>query len=160
MHSMTFSMHYVLQQWGPLNHVSFIHIHDDVIKWKHFRVTGHLCVTGNSLVPGEFPAQRPVTRSFDVFFDLRLNKRLSKQPWGWWFETLSRLLWRLCIDSSRFTIISSSVTYWLISVCCIIYSAHPLPKVHRLVFVSSSGCHQMLLYCCLAYSYVYRRWVI
>ena len=37
--------------------------------------------------PGEFPTQRPVTRSFDVFFDLRLNKRLSKQPWGWWFET-------------------------------------------------------------------------
>ena len=34
---------------------------------------------GNSPVPGEFPAQRPVTRSFDVFFDLRLNKRLSKQ---------------------------------------------------------------------------------
>ena len=37
---------------------------------------------GNSPVPGEFPAQRPVTRSFDVFFDLRLNKRLSKQSWG------------------------------------------------------------------------------
>ena len=34
---------------------------------------------GNSPVPGEFPAQRSVTRSFDVFFDLRLNKRLSKQ---------------------------------------------------------------------------------
>ena len=34
---------------------------------------------GNSPVPGEFPAQRPVTRSFGVFFDLRLNKRLSKQ---------------------------------------------------------------------------------
>ena len=34
---------------------------------------------GNSPVPGEFPAQNPVTRSFDVFFDLRLNKRLSKQ---------------------------------------------------------------------------------
>ena len=33
---------------------------------------------GNSPVPGEFPAQRPVTRSFDVFFDLRLNKQLSK----------------------------------------------------------------------------------
>ena len=47
-----------------------------------FRVTGHLC--------GEFPAQRPVTWSFDVFFDLRLNKRLSKQSWGWWFETLPR----------------------------------------------------------------------
>ena len=33
----------------------------------------------NSPVTDEFPAQRPVTRSFDVFFDLRLNKRLSKQ---------------------------------------------------------------------------------
>ena len=48
---------------------------------------------GNSPVPGEFPTQRPVTRIFDVFFDLRLNKRLSKQPWGWRFETLSRPLW-------------------------------------------------------------------
>ena len=41
-------------------------------------------------------AQRPVTRSFDVFFDLRLNKRLSKQSWGWWFETPSSPLWRHC----------------------------------------------------------------
>ena len=41
-----------------------------------FRVTGHLC--GEFTVPGEFPAQRPVTQSFDVFFDLRRNKRLSK----------------------------------------------------------------------------------
>ena len=38
---------------------------------------------GNSPVPGEFTAQRPMTRSFDVFFDLRLNKRLSKQWWCW-----------------------------------------------------------------------------
>ena len=49
---------------------------------------------GNSPVPGEFPAQRPVTQSFDVFFDLRRIKRLNKQPWGWWFETLSRPLLR------------------------------------------------------------------
>ena len=48
----------------------------------------------NSPVPGEFPTQRPVTRTFDVFFDLRLNKRLSKQCRGWWFETLSCPLWR------------------------------------------------------------------
>ena len=34
---------------------------------------------GDSQVPGEFPLQRPVTRSFNVFIDLRLNKRLSKQ---------------------------------------------------------------------------------
>ena len=45
---------------------------------------------GNSPVPGEFPAQRPVTRSFGVFFDLCLNKRLSKQSWTWCFETLLR----------------------------------------------------------------------
>ena len=37
---------------------------------------------GNSPITGEFPAQRPVTRSFEVFFDLRLNKRLSKQSWA------------------------------------------------------------------------------
>ena len=36
---------------------------------------------GNSLVTGEFPKQGLVTRSFEVFFDLRLNKRLSKQLW-------------------------------------------------------------------------------
>ena len=50
-----------------------------------FRVTGHLC--GEFTGPGEIPAQRPVTRSFDVFFDLHLNKRFSKQSSAWWFET-------------------------------------------------------------------------
>ena len=49
---------------------------------------------GNSPVSGEFPAQRPVTRSFDVFFDLRLGGRLSKHSWGWWLETPSCPLWR------------------------------------------------------------------
>ena len=37
-----------------------------------------------------FPAQRPVTLRIDISLDLRLNKRLSKQSWGWWFETTSR----------------------------------------------------------------------
>ena len=49
--------------------------------WRHpmetFSALPAICA-GNSPVTGEFPAQRPVTRSFDVFFDLRLNKRLSK----------------------------------------------------------------------------------
>ena len=66
-----------------------------------FRVTGPLC--GEFTGPGEFPAQRPVTRSFDVFFDLRPNKRLSKQPWGWWFETSSWSLWRQCNDGNPYT---------------------------------------------------------
>ena len=47
----------------------------------------------NSPVTGEFPAQWPGTWSFDVFFDLYLNKRLSKQSWVWWFKTP---LWRHC----------------------------------------------------------------
>ena len=54
-----------------------------------------LCA-GNSLPSGEFPSQRPVTRSFDVFFYLRLNKRLGKQPMRRLFETPSRSLWRHC----------------------------------------------------------------
>ena len=44
-----------------------------------------LCA-GNSPVAGEFPAQKPVTRSYDVFFDLYLNEQLSKQSWYWWFR--------------------------------------------------------------------------
>ena len=59
-----------------------------------FRITGHLC--GEFAGLRWFPAQRPVTRSFDIFFDLRLNKRLSKLWLGWWFETPSRSLWRHC----------------------------------------------------------------
>ena len=57
-----------------------------------FRVTGHLC--------GEFTGERWIPRTKDGdaefwrFFYLRLNNRLSKQSWGWWFETLSRPLWR------------------------------------------------------------------
>ena len=71
-----------------------------LVKWRYsilncgllniFRVTGPLCVE----FTGEFPSQRPVTRGLDIFFDLRLNKRLSKQSRGWWLETPSGSLWR------------------------------------------------------------------
>ena len=67
--------------------------------WRHqmetFSEILAICAE-NSPVTGEFPAQRWVTRSFDVFFDLCLNKLLSKQSWGWWFQTPSRSLWRHC----------------------------------------------------------------
>ena len=63
--------------------------HDDVIKWKHFPRYWPF-VRGIHRGPG----QRPVTRSFDVLFDLRPNKRLGKQSWGWWSETPSSSLWR------------------------------------------------------------------
>ena len=58
--------------------------------WRHqmetFSALLAICA-GNSPVTGELPSQRPVTRSFEVFFDLCLNKRLSQKSWGWWFET-------------------------------------------------------------------------
>ena len=67
--------------------------------WRHqmetFSALLAFCAE-NSLVTGEFPIQRPVTRSFDVFLDLRPNTRMSKQWWGWWFETPSQPLWRHC----------------------------------------------------------------
>ena len=56
-----------------------------------FHITVRLCGEFTS----EFSTQRPVTQSFDVFFDLRLNKQLNKQ-WGWWFGMTSRPLWRDC----------------------------------------------------------------
>ena len=56
------------------------------------------CVTGPLCGTGEFPSQWPVTWSFDVFFDLRLNSRVSKQSPGWWFEMPSCSLWRHCYE--------------------------------------------------------------
>ena len=72
--------------------------------WRHQMETSAallaLCAR-NSPVTGEFHSQRPVTRSFDVFFDLRLNKLLSKQSRCRWFETPSSCsLWRQCNDTS------------------------------------------------------------
>ena len=66
-----------------------------------FRVTGFCAgnspeTAGNSPVTGEFSSHRPVTRSFDVFFDLYLNRQLSKQSRGRWFEMPSRSLWHHC----------------------------------------------------------------
>ena len=62
---------------------------------------------GNSPVTGEFPAQKPMTRSFDVSFDPRPNKRLSKQSRGCWFKTPSRSLWRHC--NASFTLLVACV---------------------------------------------------
>ena len=85
--------------WWPTGAPVCIYPMNDVLSWwRHQMETFYmllaLCV-GNSLVTGEFPSQRPVTWSFDFFFDLCLNKWLSKQPWGWWFETPSRS-WHHC----------------------------------------------------------------
>ena len=87
---------------------------------------------GNSPVPGEFPTQRPVTRNFDIFFDLCPNKPLSKQWWGWWFETPSYPL--LCHCYCRILTHCASYVIWRYRSCatlvmtCRVFGATPQPK--------------------------------
>ena len=82
-----------------LTMITFTTFHDDVIKWKHFP----------SYSP--FVGLRWILRTkasgdeLWCFFDLRLNRRLSKQSWGWWFKTQPRPLWR---HSNGF-----SLSWWL-----------------------------------------------
>ena len=57
---------------------------------------------GNSPVTGEFPSQRLMTQNFDVFFDMRLNKRFSKRSRRRWLETQSHSLWRHCNVSGMY----------------------------------------------------------
>ena len=75
-------------------------LHDQMETFSEILV---FCV-GNTPVTGKLPSQRPVTRSFDAFFDLLLNKQLSKQSWDRWFGTPSRSLWCHCNGLCRMTI--------------------------------------------------------
>ena len=76
-----------IKYWHPsiLTYDSYYVIKMSWPWWRHqmetFSALLAICA-GNSLVFSEFPAQRPVTRSFDVFFDSHLNKQLSKQSWA------------------------------------------------------------------------------
>ena len=83
---------------------------------------------GNSPVIDALPAQRPVTRSFDGFFDLRLNSRLSKQWWGWWFATSSRPLSRHC--NVMWSSHSNSFVDWIH--VDTIYQTRPSDELHWL----------------------------
>ena len=79
---------------------------DDVIKWKLFPC-GEFYRS-----PVDFPSQKPATRSFDVFFDLHLKKRLSKQSKYRWLETPSRLLWRHCNDNALSVCVEHMLMAW------------------------------------------------
>ena len=109
--------------------------------WRHqmetFSALLAICA-GNSSVPGEFPAQRPLTQSFDVFFDLRLNKRLRKQSWGWWFVTLLCPLWCHCNVKlgGRFRIYNC---HGLLHYLC---SVHALNKSRRGLYSSENFIHE------------------
>ena len=101
------SLYWIRAQYLNVIHLAFLVLKRECSRtwWRHqmetFSALLALCA-GNSSVPSEFPTQWPVTRGFDVFFDLRPNKRLSKLSWGWWFETLScsLWLWRHCNECS------------------------------------------------------------
>ena len=102
---------HIVSNLFSLNRLCMI-LHDDAIKMETFSALLAFCA-GNSSVTDEFPAQRPVTRSFDVFLDLRLNQQLGKQRIRRWFETPLRSLWRHCNELSLYLsrILSSKYEY-------------------------------------------------
>ena len=69
--------------------------HDDVIKWKHF-LRYWPFVRGIHWPPVNSPRKGQWRGALMFSLICALNKRLSKQSWGWWFDTPSRSLWRHC----------------------------------------------------------------
>ena len=69
--------------------------HNDVIKWKHFPRYWSF-VRGIHRSPVNFPHEGQGRGALKFSLICALNKRLSKQSWGWWFETPSRSLWSHC----------------------------------------------------------------
>ena len=69
--------------------------HDDIIKWKHFPHYWPF-VRGIHRSPVNSPHKGQWRGALMFSLICALNERLSKQSWGWWFETPSRSLWRHC----------------------------------------------------------------
>ena len=82
-------------------------MHGDVMKWKHFLRYWPLC--GEFTCHRWIPLTKPVTLSFDIFFDLCMNKRLSIQSWQRLFETSSRSLWRHCNGLLAYRVVATAV---------------------------------------------------
>ena len=144
--------------------------------WRHqmgtFSALLAICA-GNSPVHGEFPTQRPVTRGFDIFFDLSLNKRLSKRSRGWWFETLSCPLWRQCngshVFNSREAVATIHCTYGQSkaakgSTSEIVFKLS-LTKLRWCIYIAFKNRHNILRLCgcrslckkCFSFKYNFRR---
>ena len=121
-------------------------LQDDVIKWKHFPRYCWPFVRRIHLSPMNSPHKGQWR--FDVFFDLRLNIRLSKQSWGWWFETPSRPLWCYC-NWLRFACTSTPMPYTkrdiqpavLIMALCLAYIPYDM----------------LIIYFCLSFFGLYQR---
>ena len=96
-----------------------------------FRITGHLCgdFTGHWWIP------RKKASEVELWcFDLRPNKRLSKQSWGWWFETPSCSLWRHCNEiAARYR---QTFYYCLIAIILVIINSQINYKnIHNLPII-------------------------
>ena len=84
---------------------------------------------GNSQVTGEFPSQRPVTRSFYVFFDLRLNKWLSTQLRRWWFwRHRAPLQWRH--NEPKYCRLYSNLLFLNVTICLNFIEIDRIHKYH------------------------------
>ena len=79
--------------------------------------TNYASMYGGFTGPRWFPTHRPVTRSFDVCFDLRPNKRLSKHCSGWWFEKPLHPLWRHCNESEGMGKYLHLISLWGCNYC-------------------------------------------
>ena len=113
-----------------------------------FRVTGPLC--------GEFSGLRWIPRTkasdaelFFAFFDLHLIKRLRKHSWDWWFETLSRSLWRHCNGGSttKFKPVHAYDDLWVCDVICMYIERYCL-YVFFVLFAGMSTCDMYDLWVC------------
>ena len=139
-----------------------------------FRVIGSLWTksTGHQWIPlvtNGFPSQRPVTRSFDVFFDTSPNKWLSKQSRRQWFETPLRSLWHHCnglpgnsisntdqlnYKISRISLLLRTWLAWMNYQVYMVVISHPCPNFwqgegmdvvtsHRTQCVITYSCHNI-----------------
>ena len=132
--------------------------------WRHqmetFSVFLAFCV-GNSPVTCEFPAQRPVTQSFDVFFDLRLNKQLGRQSWGWWFEMASGSLWLQC--NGIYSILGSIVVTELYAILLSNQTMswqylYIYTRTYICIYVQMKGHSLLKVYCLYANLRFLQRW--
>ena len=115
--------------------------------WRHQMETLSASLAfcaGTWPVSGEFPTQRPVTQSFYVFFDLCLNKRLSNQSWGWWFETPSGSLGRHCNKAIIVRRLWKSVTFFkfILMYVVVVYRKHLLVSTFYVISTIRLWCVQ------------------
>ena len=125
-----------------------VHCVDFLLAFSTFSALLSLC-EGNPLVTGGFPSQWPVTWNFDIFFNVRLNKRLSKQSRLRWFDTPWCLLWRHC------NVFSTSLAHvnWQGVTCCGVRFDNW--KLHPSSWTSQKTIFRRFLFCLNVNIYIY-----